>query len=145
VIGGSRIIVDLIGEEIPDLGVNFYVTFEQPDLQQVAIQNYPATNKPETPIQRFRRKRKEKTEANKTELARVSEAKEKKVTQLRELKGGLAVMSEISGAGGSQVLLVQQYLDRADSLDRWRWCLKRRKTQSMFLESFSAERWISRD
>jgi len=143
VIGGGSLIVDLIGEEIPDLGANFYLTFDQPDLQQVAVQ--VATTKHETPIQRFRRKRKERTEANKTELARIVEAKEKKVRELRELKGGLAVMSEISGAGESQVLLVQQYLERADSLDRCRWCLKRLKTQSIFLESFSGEGWISRD
>ena len=114
VIGGSGLTESLPVEEI----VEFFVTFQQSDLEQGPAHNSSVTIKQENSVQRFRRKRKEKTEANKRELASLDDAKEEMVLQLRELKGELKIMSELSGAGLSHVLQVQQYLDMATGLDR---------------------------
>ena len=90
-IGGSFLTESLPVEEI----LEFFVTLEQSDLEQGQAQN-SLTIKQETPVQRCRRKKKEKTEANKKELARLDDAKEEMVLQLRELKGELKIMSELS-------------------------------------------------
>ena len=113
-IGGSGLTESLPVEEI----LEFFVTLEQSDLEQGQAQNSSLTIKQENSVQRFRRKRKEKTEANKKELARLDDAKEEMVLQLRELKGELKIMSELSGAGLSHVLQVQQYIDLSTGLDR---------------------------
>ena len=114
-------------EEKLDLVDVVYYTLElppTPPTTSITTTNHPPTppSSPdvsgETAIQKHRRRKKEKLEKFQVELVKLDETEEEMIKEMRELKGGIQMFAEITKTGEGNLLLVQDYIDKAVSVER---------------------------